>query len=104
MMVANLGGGGDELGDLVQAVQVRNQLQPQVDLRTAEQRSHKVTALHNQTSLRKEVSQQLSVGGFLFVFCIGRALIMDQQHLPSSRRDVQVFDLLLPETVLKVPL
>lgn len=49
MIVANLGGGGDELGDLVQAVQVRNQLQPQVDLRTAEQRSHKVTASHNQT-------------------------------------------------------
>lgn len=71
VMVANLGGGGDELGDLVQAVQVRNQLQPQVDLRTAEQRSHKVTASHNQTSLRKEVSQQLSVGGFLFASCIG---------------------------------
>lgn len=61
-MVANLGGGGDELGDLVQAVQVRNQFQPQVDLRTAEQRSHKVTASHNQTFfLRKEVSQQLSL-------------------------------------------
>lgn len=34
----NLGGGGNELGDLVQAVQMRNQLQPQVDLRTREGR------------------------------------------------------------------
>lgn len=33
-MSTNLGGGGDELGDLVEAVQMRNQLQPQVDLRT----------------------------------------------------------------------
>lgn len=35
---ANLGGGGNELGDLVQAVQMRNQLQPQVDLRTREEK------------------------------------------------------------------
>lgn len=28
IIVMNLGGGGDELGDLVQAVQMRNQLQP----------------------------------------------------------------------------
>lgn len=69
VMVANLGGGGDELGDLVQAVQVRNQLQPQVDLRTAEQRSHKVTGSHNRTFFFNEGGPSATISLRCFV-CI----------------------------------